>query len=70
MKFANATRFYRKSGAAEGSAVPRTSPGNAFREEPKAVERLRFPLAAVTLCTIKQQETMEWDQGFVEGRCG
>jgi hypothetical protein len=30
MKFANATNFNRKSGEAEGSAVPRTSPGNAF----------------------------------------
>ena len=29
MKFANATKFYRKSGEAEGSAVPRTSRGNA-----------------------------------------
>jgi hypothetical protein len=27
MEFANATKFYRKSGVAEGSAVPRTSPG-------------------------------------------
>jgi hypothetical protein len=31
MKFANATKFNRKSGAAEGSAVPRTIPGNVFR---------------------------------------
>src|ERR1700733_4204710 len=30
MKFANATKSYRKSGAVEGSAVPRTSPGNVF----------------------------------------
>ena len=31
MKFANATKFYRKSGAAEGSAVQRTSRGDVFR---------------------------------------
>ena len=30
MKFANATKFYRKSGGVEGSAVQRTSPGNVF----------------------------------------
>ncbi len=31
MEFANATKFYRKSGAAEGSAVQRTFHGNVFR---------------------------------------
>jgi hypothetical protein len=36
MKFANATKFYRKSGAAEGSAVQRTFRGNVFR--PSRVE--------------------------------
>jgi hypothetical protein len=36
IKFANATKFYRKSGAAEGSAVQRTFRGNVFR--PSAVE--------------------------------
>src|SRR5271155_3675361 len=30
MKFANAIRFYRKSGEAEGSAVQRTFRGNVF----------------------------------------
>ncbi len=30
MMFANATKFYRKSGAAEGSAVQRTFRGNVF----------------------------------------
>ena len=30
MKFANATDLNRKSGEAEGSAVPRTTPGNVF----------------------------------------
>ena len=30
MKFANATKFHRKSGAAEGSAVQRTLPGNVL----------------------------------------
>jgi hypothetical protein len=30
MKFAKATKFNRKSGEAEGSAVPRTIPGNVF----------------------------------------
>ena len=38
MKFANATKFYRKSGAAEGSAVQRTFRGNVFQPssaEPK-----------------------------------
>ena len=37
MKFANATKFYRKSGAAEGSAVQRTFRGNVFRQS--VVER-------------------------------
>jgi hypothetical protein len=36
MKFLEATKFYRKSGAAEGSEVPRTIPGNIFD---RAVER-------------------------------
>jgi hypothetical protein len=31
MKLANATKFNRKSGEAEGSAIPRTIPGNVFR---------------------------------------
>ena len=31
MKFANATKFNRKSGETEGSAVPRTFPGKVFR---------------------------------------
>jgi hypothetical protein len=30
MEFANATNLNRKSGEAEGSAVPRTIPGNVF----------------------------------------
>jgi hypothetical protein len=30
MKFADPTKLDRKSGAAEGSAVPRTLPGNVF----------------------------------------
>jgi hypothetical protein len=32
MKVANATKFYRKSGVAEGSAVQRTFRGNVFRQ--------------------------------------
>jgi hypothetical protein len=32
MKFANATNFNRKSGGAEGSAVPRTILGNVSTE--------------------------------------
>jgi hypothetical protein len=32
MKFADPTKLDRKSGAAEGSAVPRTFPGNVFRQ--------------------------------------
>jgi len=39
------------------------SPGN-----PGEPRDLRFALAAATLCTINQQETMEWDQAFVECR--
>jgi hypothetical protein len=31
---------------------------------------LRFHLAAAMLCTIKQQEAVEWGLGFVKQRCG
>jgi hypothetical protein len=36
MKFAEATKFDRKSGVAEGSAVPRTIPGNVFLQPVEA----------------------------------
>jgi hypothetical protein len=38
MKFANATKSYRKSGEAEGSAVQRTFPGYVFSRERSVAE--------------------------------
>jgi hypothetical protein len=38
MKFANATKFNRKCGAAKGSAVPRTIRGNIFSTKRNGME--------------------------------
>jgi hypothetical protein len=40
MQFAKATKFNRKSGEAEGSAVPRTIPGNIFRRSGTSFARV------------------------------
>jgi hypothetical protein len=52
MKFATATKFHRKSGVVEGSAVQRTSRGDVFRQSGEIVRegllRLCFsPLPAL-----------------------
>jgi hypothetical protein len=45
MKFANATKFHRKFGAAEGCAVQRTFHGNVFRRSVAQWWDLLFLLA-------------------------
>ena len=57
MKFANATKFYRKSGAAEGSAVPRTFPGNVFRQQSPAT---CFMAKMIVACVCKQRLLWWW----------
>jgi hypothetical protein len=70
MKFADHTKLDRKSGEAEGSAVPRTFLGNVFRPSEAQWRDLRFlPQvfynAASGRCT-KQREPLK-DAGFAEG---
>jgi hypothetical protein len=43
MRFADPTKLDRKSGAAEGSAVPRTSLGNVFRRSVAQRRDMQFP---------------------------
>ena len=55
MKFAGPTKLDRKSGAAEGSAVPRTFLGNVFDRAttPPSLERWR-------ISTKEFREDLEW----------